>query len=319
MTLKHLNIFSEVCQAGSITKAAEKLNMAQPAVSNAIRELEVYYDVKLFDRMNRRIYITEAGQTLLKYADSILLQFEESKTILRDNGAFTEIRIGSNVAFGTDYLPRIASDFKALYPGIPIRLSIFGSARIREALLHNQLDFAIVDNAAEMNELHRLPLTSDEMTALCSPDFSYLPRLVQKRASAAETNPADSPDTNGRTALLSIPDLNGIPLLLREPGSGSRDLLDRLFHHEKLSPVIAVESSSTQALIELAIRGHGIIFLSAPSARPYVNAGTLTALPFDSTELTRNYSLIYHRNKYMTESMKCFLSYLQKRFQPLPV
>ncbi|MCD8067671.1 MAG: LysR family transcriptional regulator, partial [Lachnospiraceae bacterium] len=58
MTLKHLNIFSEVCRAGSITKAAEKLNMAQPAVSNAIRERATYYGVRLFDRMNRRIYIT---------------------------------------------------------------------------------------------------------------------------------------------------------------------------------------------------------------------------------------------------------------------
>ncbi len=314
MTLKHLNIFSEVCQAGSITKAAEKLNMAQPAVSNAIRELESYYGVKLFDRMNRRIYITEAGQTLLKYADSILLQFAESKSILRDNGAFTEIRIGSNVAFGTDYLPEIASDFEALYPQIPLRLSIFGSARIKEALLHNQLDFAIVDNVSGMEELHCLPLTSDQMTALCSPDLSFLADRTAEHPAAPETDTADLSDTAERTALLSIQDLTGIPLLLREPGSGSRDLLDRLFHHEKLTPVIAAESSSTQALIELALRGRGVIFLSSTSAKFYTDAGLLIALPLDSRELTRNYSLIYHRQKYLTESMKRFLGYMRDTF-----
>ncbi|MCD7751604.1 MAG: LysR family transcriptional regulator [Lachnospiraceae bacterium] len=315
MTLKHLNIFSEVCQAESITKAAEKLNMAQPAVSNAIRELESYYGVKLFDRLNRRIYITEAGQTLLKYADSILLQFAESKTILRDNGAFTEIRIGSNVAFGTDYLPRIASEFEALYPEIPLRLSIFGSARIKEAILHNQLDFAIVDNIAETDELHCLPLASDEMTALCSPNFPFLSKQKAKQPSPPETEAADVPDADKRTtALFSITDLNGVPLLLREPGSGSRDLLDRLFHHEKLSPVIAAESSSTQALIELALRGHGVIFLSSTSAKFYADAGLLIALPLDSRELTRNYSLVYHRQKYLTESMKCFLGYMTRAF-----
>ncbi len=315
MTLKHLNIFSEVCQAGSITKAAEKLNMAQPAVSNAIRELESYYGVKLFDRMNRRIYITEAGQTLLKYADSILLQFAESKTILRDNGSFTEIRIGSNVAFGTDYLPRIATDFETLYPEIPLRLSIFGSARIKEALLHNQLDFAIVDNAAEMEELHCLPLTSDEMTALCSPGFPFLPKQKAKPSSAPETDAADLPDAGEQTAtLLPITDLNGIPLLLREPGSGSRDLLDRLFHQEKIIPVIAAESSSTQALIELALRGRGVIFLSSTSAKFYTDAGLLITLPLDSRELTRNYSLVYHRQKYLTESMKRFLRYMTAAF-----
>ena len=62
MTLRHLKIFTEVCRMGSITKAAENLNMAQPAISNAIRELESFYQVKLFERMNRRIYITDVGE-----------------------------------------------------------------------------------------------------------------------------------------------------------------------------------------------------------------------------------------------------------------
>ena len=71
----------------SITEAAKNLNMAQPAVSNAIRELEAFYQVKLFERMNRRLYITNAGEYLRGYADSILTQFEESRDILQDIAA----------------------------------------------------------------------------------------------------------------------------------------------------------------------------------------------------------------------------------------
>ena len=97
MTLKHLRIFAEVCRMESITEAAKNLNMAQPAVSNAIRELEAFYQVKLFERMNRRLYITNAGEYLRGYADSILTQFEESRDILQDIAASTRIRIGSNV------------------------------------------------------------------------------------------------------------------------------------------------------------------------------------------------------------------------------
>ena len=84
MTLRHLEIFSTVCAQGSFTRAAEKLNMAQPAVSLAIRELEVFYNVRLFERMNRRVYLTEAGRTLWQYADTVLSQFQESVEVLRD-------------------------------------------------------------------------------------------------------------------------------------------------------------------------------------------------------------------------------------------
>ena len=79
MTLRHFHIFSTVCKKESITKAAEELNMAQPAVSFAIRELESYYGTKLFERMNRRLYITDAGKQLLVYADSVLAQCKEAK------------------------------------------------------------------------------------------------------------------------------------------------------------------------------------------------------------------------------------------------
>ena len=86
MTLRHLEIFSAVCAQESFTRAAEKLNMAQPAVSLAIRELEVFYNVRLFERMNRRVYLTEAGRTLRQYADTVLSQFQESVEVLRESG-----------------------------------------------------------------------------------------------------------------------------------------------------------------------------------------------------------------------------------------
>ena len=82
MTLRHLEIFSAVCAQESFTRAAEQLNMAQPAVSLAIRELEVFYNVRLFERMNRRVYLTEAGRTLRQYADTVLSQFQESVEVL---------------------------------------------------------------------------------------------------------------------------------------------------------------------------------------------------------------------------------------------
>lgn len=109
MTLRHLMIFSTVCRLGSITQAAEELNMAQPSVSLAIRELESYYGIRLFERMHRRLYITEAGERLYGYANSILTQCKEAKEELRDMHGYMKLKIGINVSFGagemTDMIP----------------------------------------------------------------------------------------------------------------------------------------------------------------------------------------------------------------------
>ena len=104
MTIRHLEIFLEVCQKDSITRAAESLNMAQPAVSRAIREMENYYGLRLFERMNRKLYITEAGEELRSYAASITRQFEEARIAIRDRGQMTEVRVGVNASYGRSVL-----------------------------------------------------------------------------------------------------------------------------------------------------------------------------------------------------------------------
>ena len=145
MTLRHLKIFSAVCRLESITLAAEEMNMAQPAVSYAIRELEGYYETKLFERMNRRLYITEAGEQLLIYADSILAQFDEARDVLRDIQTVTKVRVGTNASYGISYLPQLIAGFKEEYGQIPIYTLVDNSRQIEEKLIRNDLDFGITD------------------------------------------------------------------------------------------------------------------------------------------------------------------------------
>ena len=216
MTLKHLRIFAEVCRMESITEAAKNLNMAQPAVSNAIRELEAFYQVKLFERMNRRLYITNAGEYLRGYADSILTQFEESRDILQDIAASTRIRIGSNVSFGANYLPKIISDFQSIHPEIPLFTMIQNSSHIEDCLLHNELDFAIVDNLSSHAGIRQTLIKEESMVALCSPNFSFLPAFSSTFLHSHHTH--DKSDSFRQLSPeLSIQDFEKIPLLVREP------------------------------------------------------------------------------------------------------
>jgi len=144
VTLRHLEIFSAVCAQESFTRAAEQLNMAQPAVSLAIRELEVFYNVRLFERMNRRVYLTEAGRTLRQYADTVLSQFQESVEVLRESGAQGACRFGVHVTLGETRLAGILAHLAEALPEITVRASIHNSRETERMILQNELDFAVV-------------------------------------------------------------------------------------------------------------------------------------------------------------------------------
>ncbi|MUU10355.1 MAG: LysR family transcriptional regulator [Oscillibacter sp.] len=120
--------------------------MAQPAVSLAIRELEVFYNVRLFERMNRRVYLTEAGRTLRQYADTVLSQFQESVEILRESGTQGACRFGVHVTLGETRLAGILAHLAEALPEITVRASIHNSRETERMILQNELDFAVVDN-----------------------------------------------------------------------------------------------------------------------------------------------------------------------------
>ena len=145
MTLRHLEIFCAVCAQGSFTRAAEKLNMAQPAVSAAVRELEEYYGVKLFDRISRRLYLTEAGKRFQQYASHVASLFDDMEKEMRDWEALGVLRIGASITIGSWLLPGYVKRFSKKYPGMDVRVSVEQSERLEKRLLNNELDFALME------------------------------------------------------------------------------------------------------------------------------------------------------------------------------
>ncbi len=299
MTIRHLQIFAEVCRTESITLAAEHLNMAQPAVSSVIRELEYYYGVRLFDRMNRRIYITKAGNMLLGYANSILAQLDEAKELISESANTGTLRIGSNIAFAVSHLAGILEDFSHLHPGISIYTSIQKPRIIEDALLHNELDFAIGDQMSHHDAFRYYHLMHEEVHLLCTQDFAqrHFPEHISQ--DKAETT-------------ITLARLSTLPLLLRESGSGSRDSIDQIFYNANLRPQIASESASSPALLQLCLKGFGIMMLPASQATKTRQSHDLMEFTLSDVALGRDYYLIYHKNKYLTRGMLWFLDYMTK-------
>lgn len=291
MTLKHLQIFSTVCRVGSVTKAAEELNMAQPAASHAIRELESYYQAKLFERMNRRLYITDAGERLRHYSDAILAQADEARNVLRDMDAVTRIHIGANMSFGIGGLPGLLDGFCQEHPDVPVYAVIQNSSQIEDKLLKNSLDFGLMDAPANSELLISKMIGWDKMVALCGVGLEKENKAV------------------------SIADILTLPLLLREPGSGVRRQVDELLAREHVKPHVVMESVSILSLIEMCERGFGILFLPEAVALPYVAQKRLRKIDVSDAEMKREYFLVYHRAKFHTKSMRKFQEYVMKRLQ----
>ena len=143
MTKRHFTIFTEVCRQMSFSKAAEALNTTQPTVSLAVKELEEHYGVRLFERMNRRIYMTEAGRALLSTAQEVLRGFQQAEDQLRK--APYRLRVGANVTFGATRLPRVLAQFRRKCPQVELSALVGNSDGI-ERLLLDGIVIYLVDN-----------------------------------------------------------------------------------------------------------------------------------------------------------------------------
>ena len=288
MTLRHLEIFSAVCAQGSFTKAAEKLNMAQPAVSLAIRELETFYAVRLFERMNRRVYLTEAGRTLRQYADTVLSQFRESVEVLRESGAGGFCSFGVHVTLGETRLAGILTRLAAELPEMQVRACVQNSRETERMILQNELDFAVVDNVTVSPHYLVEPLREEALAAVCAPE--YLP---------------------GRDTL-TLAELAEERLLLRERGSGTRNSVDGVFQAAGIPVRPVLESVSTAALLACARAGIGITLLPRSLVEADLVSGRLRELAVADGAFRRTYFLVRHRSKNLTGGTRLLLQVLRE-------
>ena len=286
MTLRHLEIFRAVCQLESVTLAAERLNMTQPAVSLAIRELERFYGTRLFERMNRRIYITDAGRTLLQYADTILSQFQESVQVFQETQHGGSCRLGVHVTFGETCLPDILRQIANRLPQVTVRAFVGNSRQNEEMLLRNELDFAVTDNVTLSHGLVALPLCRESMAVVCAPGY---------RA--------------GNT--IALTELAGERLLLREEGSGTRRSTDAVFRAAGVAASALLDSSSTAALLSCAQAGLGVTILARSLVADALRVGTLRELTVTDGSFSRQYYLAHHKSKYLTDSVRQVIQVVQ--------
>lgn len=283
-----MKIFEAVFRHSNITKAAEELHLAQPSVSVAVRELEEYYGICLFERLGRRIVPTELGKEFYGYTLHIVSLFDEMEQKIRNWDALGVIRIGASITIGTHILPPLLKQYQALYPELRTEVTIGKSAVIEQHILENKIDIGLIENQSEHPDINVLPFMEDYMQAIVAPDHPL-----------------------AKYSQVTLEQLAQYPFLMREKGSAGREILDACFALEQITVHPLWESASTQAIVRGVAEGLGVAVLPCLLVRKNIEEHTVKMIPFPQP-LTRKLNLIWHRSKYLTDNMNAFIELCKK-------
>lgn len=273
MTIRHLKIFVSVCEHNnSVTKAAESLYIAQPTVSQTIAELERQYNVELFERINKRLVLTDIGKELLMKAKEILTGFEDFENLAESRGKTPRVRIGSALTLGQTVIPKFMQALRERHIELRPHITIKPSAAIQKELENGNLDFAILDGEITSPVLLAQPFKEEQLVAVAHHDFAVKDRLTLK-------------------------EFVKYPLLLREQGNLARDHLEKLLHEHNLHVRPTIDAVNNQVLITATLSGLGIAFLPDSVVREYIERGQLREIAVEHLDAIRTNSIVIHKNK----------------------
>lgn len=296
MTLRHMKIFLAVCDQGyNTTRAAQALHMTQPAVSLAIHELEQYYGVVLFDRMGRRLRITEVGKRLAAYAAHIVSLFDDMERQLRDWNRFGLLRVGSSITIGSQFLPGYVKTFCSQHPGAEIQVTVAPSEPLEEKLLENTLDLVLMEGVPHHPALVSEEYMEDHLSVIAPADGRFAPGQV-----------------------LSVEEFRAQPFLLRERGSGTREEFERVMEGAGCSVTPVWEATSTTALINAAISGLGVAVLPHRMVLGALERGLAVAVEVEGLQFRRKFRIVYHKDKFLTPQAKEFIALCKTYARDLP-
>lgn len=288
-----MRVFITVADKKNFSKAAKALSLTQPAVSFQIQTLEQYYQTMLFDRVNRHVKLTAAGELLLDYAVHMNnLQAELERNMQQLTGHVKgELLIGASTTIGEYILPYVVGGFKQDYPDVNVTIQIMNTKDIGSAVDNKTFDLGIIEGPLEQSEsITTRKFLEDELVLAM---------------------PADHPLATRSS--ITLDELKTLPYITREPGSGSRlifeqALIDADFDIEDLN--IVMELGSTTSIKSAIMGGLGISTISKWAIQDLLKTGKVVALNIEGLTLKRNFNIILNNEKFQSEATGKFLDFL---------
>ncbi|MDP1509958.1 LysR family transcriptional regulator [Paenibacillus sp. CMAA1739] len=290
MELRQLEYFYAVCQELHFTRAAEKVGISQPSLSQQIRLLEHEIGTLLFDRIGKKTALTESGELLLKYTRNIFHELEQAKTSIDELNGLQRgtISIGTLLTVENYLIPPTLRSFHHLYPGV--KISVFGlrTGDIQKQLLENKLDIGIVFLPMKGDELETISLYKEEM-AFAVP----------------VGHPLENQDK------LGIEVLQTTPSILLPEQYFIRQLINKACKDVGFIPEPIFEITTMQSLINMVIDRIGVTILPRPYLE-YLNHPRIRIIPILNVNLARYIGIIYRKDKYLSAATRIFINTLKE-------
>lgn len=290
MTLDQLRVFVAVAERQHVTQAAQSLNVAQSAASNAIASLEARHKTKLFNRIGRHIELTDAGQAFLKEARAVLAAIDAAELALMEFGDLKRgvLSVQASHTVANYWLPRHLAMFRRAYPEVEVRMTIGNTANVAIAVESRAAELGFVEAAIHNEQVNSTTVARDQVIVVANPEHDFL-----KRKSIAPR------------------DLLDVEWVLRERGSGTRAVLEDALVQWGLDAHalrIAMELPSNEAVRAAVEAGLGVAAISASVAAPSLEAELLEQVNFRLPE--REFYVLQHRDRAPSAAAQAFLMML---------
>lgn len=286
-----INTFLTVCKYMNFTRAAEELRITQPAVSQHIRYLEDVYEVKLFDYKNKKVTLTDAGKLLRDWAATMFHDQIHLESRLRElEGKKRSIHFGVTLTIGEFVILQPIAEYMKEHPQVGVKMVVANTQELISKLNEGELDFALVEGFFAKNEYDSLVYSKEEYIAVCGKDYK-----PQK-------------------PLNTIEDTFGERLIVREPGSGTREIFEKYLesNNSQINDYSNIaEINNITAIKYLVRQGCGITFLYEAAVKDELEQGTLKRIHLKDFKVDHDFTFIWRRNSIFADYYKDFFRILR--------
>lgn len=283
-TLRQLEVFLATARNENLSRAARDLAMSQSAASDALKELENQFDIRLFDRIGKRLQLNDFGRALQPRAEELLERARELETVLGRHEEIGLIKVGATLSIGNYLAIALIAQYRQRYPSSQVQLEVDNTEAITHRVAHFELDVGMIEGEIHRPELEVTRWLDDELVVFCAPSH---PLARQEEVSDADL------ETNG--------------WLLREQGSGTRQAFDRAMHDLLPGLDIVLELEHSEGIKRAVEAGMGLGCLSRITVADALAQGRFVELPVPQRDFSRSLYLIRHRQKYISAGIQHWL------------
>ncbi|MEY5131688.1 MAG: HTH-type transcriptional activator CmpR [Bacteroidota bacterium] len=287
-TFHQLKIFTRIAQLGSITKAAEELHLSQPALSIQLRNFQDQFDIPLTEIVGKKLYLTDFGQEILAYAERILDQAGAMDDVVQSyKGQLTGKLKIAVVSTGKYVMPYLLTDFLNAHPAITLELDVTNKEKVIESLEQNSIDFALVSLVPGHLKTESIPIVKNTM---------HLIGAYQSKKSQIE---------------LSINELQQLPWIFREQGSGTRQMMERFLSQRHITVQKMLELTSNEAVKQAIIANLGYSIMPLIGIKNELKNKQLMIVPVKGLPIHTTWRIIWLKGKKHSPVVKALLGYIK--------